>query len=357
MITDSIDGLRYSVVTTGVRTVIGFLTIGQVVLGALDVIVVSVAYDQLGRGGEAAAALSVCLAGGAVVASIAASRWVGRVSLGSMAILGSLLLTVPILWLDRFTSILPVAATLAVIGVGTAVADIGGLTLLQRAGSERMTSRVFGVYNSAALAACALGAFVAGTLLSDVSATTAFVAIGGVCAALILMLAVAVVAVDRGIVEVDPRRIDELRAVPCFATLPLPTLERLARTAQRRQHEPGDVLIRQGAEHDHEFYVLVGGRMTVTIDGSPAGGAVAPDFFGEVALVQDVPRTATITAATASEVVVIDRELFLESIALTASSRLSAETIAGARVRGDRLYPAGSNSATTGTSGGGVDER
>ena len=357
VLVDSIAGVRYAVATGGVRTVIGFLTIGQLVLGALDVIVVAVAYDQLGRGGEAAAVLSVCLAGGAVVASIAASPWVGRVRLGTMAIVGSLLLTVPIFWLDRLGSVLPVAATVAVIGTGTAIGDIGGLTLLQRAGSERMTSRVFGVYNSAALGACALGGFVAGTLLSHVSTTTAFGVIAGTGTGLIVVMAIAVGAVDRSIVGADPHHIDELRSVPFFASLPLPTLERMARTSTRRRHVAGDVLIRQGALHDREFYVLVEGEIRVTIDGVTVRHATAPDFFGEIALVQDVPRTATIAAAGDSEVVVIEREMFLESIALTSSSRLSAETVAGARLGNDAGYRAASNIATTGTSGGGVDDR
>lgn len=329
---DSIEGVRYTLATSSVRTVIGFLTVGQVVLGALDVIFVSVAYDQLGRGGSVAATISACLAAGAVLASVACTRLVGRVRLSTMASLGAVVLVAPVIWLDRFDDLLPVAITAALIGVGSAIGDIGALTLLQRAGSERMTSRVFGVYNSGALAACALGGLIAGFLLARLSTSTAFAVIGGVGLALVLLVSFAIAAVDRRTVGVDQMRIDELRAVSIFLSLPLPTLERLARTAERRRCQPGETLIAEGAAHDREFYVLVRGEVTFTTRAGTVRTASAPDFFGEIALVRDVARTATVVAGESVEVIVIERELFLESIALTASSRSSAESIAAARL-------------------------
>ena len=90
-------------------------------------------------------------------------------------------------------------------------------------------------------------------------------------------------------------------------------------------------MIVQGAV-EHEFFVLVDGSIVVTQDGGTIREGVAPDYFGEIALVREVPRTASVTATSPSSVVAIDREAFLESISLTASSRLSAETVAGTRL-------------------------
>ncbi len=332
---DSTAGLRYVIGTSSVRRVIGYLTVGQLILGTLDVILVSVAFDQLGRGGGAAATLSACLAGGAVVASVASTRFIGRIRLGALAVVGGLTMSIPIIWLDRSAHLWLVVLTVAIIGVGSAFDDIGGLTLLQRVGSEQMTSRVFGVLDSCSLAACAVGALIAGTLIDNLTALTAFAIIGGTSALVIATLALRLVGVDNGVESVDPARIDELRGVPFLAPLPLPTLERLVRTSEIRTYRAGETIIVQGAI-EHEFFVLLDGSIVVIADGVTLREGTAPDYFGEIALVRNVARTASVIATTTVSVAAIDRDSFLESISLTASSRLSAETVAGTRM--DRVF-------------------
>ena len=362
MARDSTAGLRYAIATASVRRTIGFLTIGQVVLGTLDVILVSVAFDQLGRGGGTAAMLSACLAGGAVIASVTAARFISRIRLGVVATVGGLLMSLPIVLLDRFDQLAPVVLVAALIGVGSAFDDIGGLTLLQRVGSERMTSRVFGVLDSCSLAACAIGAMIAGTLIDNVSARSAFAIIGAVGLAFVVPCGIRLIRVDRAIETADPVRIEELRGVPFLAPLPLPTLERLVRTSELRSFGPGESPIVEGAI-EHDFFVLIAGSFEVTQGGDLIRTGVAPDYFGEIALVRDVPRTASVTATSPMSVLAIGREAFLESISLTASSRLSAETVAGTRLA---TTPDGqpadgragrSITTTTGTSGSGVDDR
>ncbi|MET0908492.1 MAG: cyclic nucleotide-binding domain-containing protein, partial [Ilumatobacteraceae bacterium] len=359
---DSTAGLRHAIATTSVRRTIGYLTIGQVILGTLDVILVSVAFEQLGRGGGTAAMLNACLAGGAVIASVTAARFISRIRLGIVATVGGVLMSLPIVLLDRFDQLAPVVLVAAIIGVGSAFDDIGGLTLLQRVGSERMTSRVFGVLNSCSLAACAVGAMIAGTLIDNMSALTAFAIIGGVGLAFVVPCGIRLIGVDRAIETVDPARIEQLRGVPFLAPLPLPTLERLVRTSQLRSYEPGETPIVEGAV-EHDFFVLIDGSFEVIKGGDVIRTGGAPDYFGEIALVRDVPRTASITATSPMSVLAIGREAFLESISLTASSRLSAETVAGSRLATapDGQLPDGrsgrSITTTTGTSGAGVDDR
>ena len=113
--------------------------------------------------------------------------------------------------------------------------------------------------------------------------------------------------------------------------LPLPTLERLVRTSEIRPYRCGDVLIVQGMV-EHEFFVLLEGSIVVTADGVAIREASAPDYVGEIALLRDVPRTARVVATSDCSTLVIGREAFLESISLTSSSRLSAETVAGTRL-------------------------
>ena len=117
---DSTAGLRYVFATPSVRRTIGYLTIGEVIMGTLDVILVSVAFEQLDKAGGTAAMLSACLAGGAVIASVAAARFISRIRLGVVATIGGLLMSFPIVLLDRFHQVAPVVIVVAVIGVGSA---------------------------------------------------------------------------------------------------------------------------------------------------------------------------------------------------------------------------------------------
>jgi hypothetical protein len=217
--------------------------------------------------------------------------------------------------------------------------------------------------NSCSLAACAIGAMIAGTLIDNMSALAAFAVIGGVGLAFVVPCGIRLIGVDRRIETADPARIDELRGVPFLAPLPLPTLERLVRTAEVRSYGPGESPIVEGAVQ-HEFFVVIDGSFEVTKDGNVIRTGGAPDYFGEIALVREVPRTASVTATSPMSVLAIGREAFLESISLTSSSRLSAETVAGTRLAGtedgraaDRQVVDGSMSTTTGTSGSGVDDR
>ena len=98
-----------------------------------------------------------------------------------------------------------------------------------------------------------------------------------------------------------------------LAVLPEPVLERLARGSQVRQLADGEVVFREGEVGDR-FYVIERGRVDVTIRDEFVRSETAGDSFGEIALLRDVPRTATVTAATDTVVRSIDRDLFLPAV-------------------------------------------
>ena len=106
----------------------------------------------------------------------------------------------------------------------------------------------------------------------------------------------------------------ELAQVGLLAALPGETLGRLGERMERRELASGEAVVRQGEEGDR-FYVLLSGMLSVRQEGRGERGVLRPgDYFGEVALAMDVPRTATVSALTPAVVASCDRKTFDELV-------------------------------------------
>ena len=104
----------------------------------------------------------------------------------------------------------------------------------------------------------------------------------------------------------------ELARIELLAGLPGQTLAELGKRMERREVAPGTVLVREG-EPGERFYLVFAGMLSVTQRGFGNRGVLRPgDYFGEVALAMDVPRTATVTAITPAVVAECDRATFDE---------------------------------------------
>ena len=93
-------------------------------------------------------------------------------------------------------------------------------------------------------------------------------------------------------------KIELISHVPLFERCSKRELEAIASLADQVEREEGRVLVREG-ELGREFWVVVDGIAEVSRDGQTLAALGAGDFFGEIALVSNVPRTATVTAASA----------------------------------------------------------
>ena len=106
----------------------------------------------------------------------------------------------------------------------------------------------------------------------------------------------------------------ELNRVGLLAGLPGETLARLAKGMEREEVAPGTAIVREGEPGDR-FYVVFAGMLAVTQASFGGRTLLRPgDYFGEVALAMDVPRTATVTAITPAVVASCDRETFDELV-------------------------------------------
>lgn len=108
--------------------------------------------------------------------------------------------------------------------------------------------------------------------------------------------------------------IEELRALPCFSHLELDELGTLAARGRWMRVAPGTELVRQGEEGD-AFYAVGSGRFEVLEDGVRVRELGPGSYFGEIALLRDVPRTATVRALTPARVFRLDREGFRRVVA------------------------------------------
>jgi CRP-like cAMP-binding protein len=124
-------------------------------------------------------------------------------------------------------------------------------------------------------------------------------------------------------VVVPERQVELLRGVALFAPLPLTALERLAE-ALRTVHAPaGDTIVREG-EPGRDYYLVVDGEVEVRAGGRTVARARAGDGFGEIALLRDVPRTATVVAVTDVELAVLGPADFLAAVAGPSSAAAAA---------------------------------
>ena len=106
----------------------------------------------------------------------------------------------------------------------------------------------------------------------------------------------------------DPKR-DELKAIPLFAELPSRAFELVARNSDLVEIPAGTTVIREG-ERGHEFFAIAKGEVEISQDGKPVATEQAGDVFGEIALLHDVPRTATVKAKTPLRLYVLTAPAF-----------------------------------------------
>jgi CRP-like cAMP-binding protein len=122
-----------------------------------------------------------------------------------------------------------------------------------------------------------------------------------------------------------------LRSLPLFAPLPPTVLERVASALVEVHVQPMTEVVTQGAAGDR-FYIIRSGRATVEVGGAETGELGPGDFFGEIALLRDVPRTATVRALDPLELYALERTEFLAAVTGYAPSRAAAESVVAARL-------------------------
>ena len=328
-------GFRAIAHARALRLVVGLTTAQTLVAGALEVLLVVLALDLLDGGNAAVGWLNTGMGVGCLVGVVVVAALAGRRRLAGDLGVGVLLWGVPVALAAVWTNLAFAIALFVAIGVGNTLVDVAGVTLMQRSTDEEVLGRVFAVLESLVLASLAVGALVAPVLVSLLGPRGALIVVGAFLPLLLLMTWPALRRVDRA-ATVPSGTLELLRALPLFAPLPPTVLERLALGAVELRVEPLTPVVTQGETGDR-LYVIQLGRVGVELNGVKTGELGPGEIFGEIALLRDVPRTATVRALEDSVLFAIDREAFLTAVAGHAPTRAAAETIAAARLPLDAL--------------------
>lgn len=283
-----------------------------VLQGALDVLGVAFAVEILEAGDQGASVFAAGNGLGLLIGAVVAVLLVGvarlsRVLVGGAVICGLALAAVGL------TDTLAVALVLVVVsGVARSLMDVAGRTLLHRNADDRAMARVFGVQEAVLLGGLALGAAAAPLAIAAVGERAAFALAGAALTVPALFAVSSLAALDRtGVLAAA--RIGLLRRLALFSPLAPPDMERLALASDRCPAVEGERLIEQGAAGDC-FYAIESGSYAVVRDGERVAVLTTGDFFGEIALLRDVPRTASVVCVEPGMLLVLEREPFLRAM-------------------------------------------
>jgi MFS family permease len=323
-----VDGFRVLARASEPRLIVLLFVAQTLVRGALNVLVVVVAFRLLDAGGGWVGLLSGAVGAGILVGGAASVALSGR-RLASAFGVGLVLWGVPIALVAVFPGRAAALLLLAAVGVGNAVEDVAGETLLQRLVPDDLLGRVLGVLFGGATAGMAIGAIATPGLVAWLGVKGALVATGACLPALVLASWRALSAIDRR--SSAPVRTSLLGHVTIFAPLPVSAKEQLARSLVRVDAAAGDVVVREGDPGDR-FYIVGSGHLLATQRGQPLRKLAPGDSFGEIALLRDVPRTATIIAADDVELYALERADFIDAATAHAAGRLAAEQVVRERL-------------------------
>jgi len=323
-------GFRAIAHNPALRVVIGLTTAQTTVAGALEVLLVVVAFRFVHAGSSGVGWLNTAIGVGAVLGVVAVAALAGRKRLAGDIGLGVLLWGLPLVLLALWANLGFALVLFGVIGLGNTLVDVAGMTLLQRSADDEVLGRVFGVLESLALATIALGSLVAPALVSWLGTRGALVVVGAFLPIVLVPSWPAMRRIDAS-AKIASEAIELFRVLPLFSPLPPPVLERLASLAAVVTVRAGTDVFRQGDAGDR-FYVIADGEAHVVIDGEPTSTLAGGDFFGEIALLRDVPRTATVTAGDALRLYALERDDFIAAVTGHAPSREAADSIVAARL-------------------------
>jgi len=324
-------GLRAIATDTDARLVVGLLTARMVIIGAADVLFVLMALDLLGMGEPGAGLLNAALGAGAIAGSAITFVLVGRRGLAYLAALGATMwgVSLGIIGATAEASIAPVLVIVG--GAGLAVVDIAGRTILQRSIRDEVLARVFGLQESLAMAGLALGSILVAAIVGIVDLIGAIAVVAALLPIIVALSWSRLSALDhRSVVPVQALAL--LRRTELFGPLSPPQLESVARRAVWLTQPSGTVFIREGDQGDR-YYVLASGIVRVEQGGRELRRLdQAGDGFGEIALLRDVPRTATVIAVTEVAALAVDRGPFLAAVTGHPAAMRAAQEVVAKRV-------------------------
>jgi MFS family permease len=323
-----LGGFRVVALESQPRLLVALFAAQTLVRGSLNVLIVVLAFRLLHAGGSWVGFLTAALGAGGLVGAFASVALTGR-RLAAPFGVGLLLWGLPIAALGLWPNKVSALVLLAIVGVGNSLEDVGGFTLLQRIVRDEVLARVLGVVWGLAMAGVGIGSVVGPPLIHAVGTRGAAAATGLFLSVLVALSWRRLVAIDRA-VTLPTEQLAAIGKVPMFRGLSVVAKERLASSLIPLSFPAGASIVEEGETGDR-FYIVVQGAIEARERGRPAGRG-SLDYFGEIALLRDVPRTATVTARTPVQVYALDRDDFLTAVTGYSGGREAGESVVAERL-------------------------
>jgi MFS family permease len=327
---EALAGFRTVWQDSRLRLIVALFGAQTLVYGGLTVLIAVASIRLLGLGSPGIGYLNAALGVGGLIGGLVAVTLVGARRLALIFGVGLLLWGTPILVLGLWAKVGPAFVLIGLAGLGMTLVDVAGFTLLQRAVPEDVMARVFGVLHFAFYAGGGVGAIIAPALVSWLGIKGALIVTGAVLPVVTAPCFGMLGRIDRSL-TVPTAQLKALRAIEMFAPLPAPTLEALAMSLAQIDIPAGETLFRQG-DHGDRFYIVESGEIEIEIDGRVANVLGPGDHFGEIALLRDIPRTATARARKETQLYALERDAFLGAVTGHAESSEAAESVVFARL-------------------------
>lgn len=322
LIGDAVEGIRAVARDADVALIIALAAAQSLTRGALTVLTVAVAIDLLGTGEPGVGVLTAAIGAGAVLGSLGASLLVGTQRLGTWFATGVVLWGLPVTVMGVFPNRFAAWGLLACVGVGNALIDVSGFTLLARLAPDAVLARVFGVLESMVALAIGLGALAASLTVVWIGIRPTLVVAGLLCPLSAVVCWRRLRRMDHAI-GVRNRDITLLRMVDMLHLLPLPSVEQLARGLEPVDASAGQAVFMQGDVGDR-YYVIESGEAEVVRDGRVVATLFRGEGFGEIALLRRTRRQATVRAVSDLRLQALGSDHFLPVVlGYTPSARVA----------------------------------
>ena len=312
--------------------VVGLLWSQVLVRGLLKVLVVVAAGSLLHLGQDGVGYLYAAVGAGSLLSALGAVSFIGRGRMAPSFAAGLVMLGGPILLIGLIPVPAPALLLLVVLGLGNATLDVTGATIMQRSVPKAVRGRIFGALEAGVMLSTGIGSALAPLLVLAAGASGSLMITGAILPILAVLTWRWVSRADaRG--TIPQRQLSLLRGVPMLAPLPLDVLEQVASELIAVRYPARAPIIVQGEPGDR-FYILAEGAADVAVDGRDVSLMGPGDFFGEIALLRDVPRTASVTARGEALAYALEREAFLAAVTGDRQSTSAAQAVVEARFAG-----------------------
>jgi MFS family permease len=311
--------------------------------GLLTVFVAALCLAPGGGGERRVAALFATLGAGGLVGAWVVARSPGQGSLARRATAGVALWGAPVAVLGAVPQPWLAWLALALVGVGNAMEDVYGLSVLDRLLPGHLAAGVYALFWSLAAAMVTAGSLLGPVLVSELGLGPAMVAAGGALVLLCLLVLPGMRQLDRVVGE-PPAHLDLVCAVPELSALPLMAAERLARELRPRSVQDAEVVMAEGSRPTG-FAIVEEGLLEVRQGGRLLRTLGAGDSFGEVGLLLDRPRTATVSAVGPATVLELDADTFVAAVTGHRDATTAAHEVAQGHLRADEARRTGGHTA------------